>query len=447
MTRWLAYCLMTVCFAAAVLLKGGVYPHQWEWSALGISLAAAVFVLSRSEHEPSLGNSWGLILLPALFVWMVLQLVPLPPALLRLLSPLRWDAVAAAREATLQAKDSWAALSLAPGATLARLLDVIPAMAAFVAAREMGWQWRDRMWIAVAPVIGVASIESLLGLLQFRFLRMAAGAPGPVTGTYVNRNHFSGLLEMAFPLAVMAALAAWRKGAWRRQGSPVSPALATGALAGAAACLLMGIILSQSRAGFISTLMAVGFMMLMFGLSPGPTASRRIRRFRWGVLIAAPLLILVFLTTPQLILRFADADVSKDGRMEIWQNTLPLVSAYKWTGTGLGAYERGLYRYKTVAPAKTIDFAHNDYLQILAELGIVGAALAGALGLWIFLQPLRTVMRGRGSPNWPLAVGLLAALLTLGVHSLADFNLYIPANALAFAWLSGVAASFGLQRS
>jgi O-antigen ligase len=163
-----------------------------------------------------------------------------------------------------------------------------------------------------------------------------------------------------------------------------------------------------------------------------------------------PLFILVFLPTRELLLRFADMsateDMSKDTRMEIWQDTLQLVSAHEWTGTGLGAYERGLYRYKTVAPTYTVDFAHNDYLQILAELGIVGAALVAALGLWILWRPLSVVLWGRDTANWPLAVGLLAALLTLAIHSLADFNLYIPANALAFAWLAGVAVSPGLRR-
>jgi len=450
MTRWLAYCLMTVSLGAAVLLKGGVYAQQWEWSALGISIAAAVWVLSGPERERSPGNPWGLTLMAALLGWVVLQLVPLPPALLQWLSPVHWNAVAAAREATGQAKGGWAALSFAPAATMERLLDVIPAMAAFVAAREMGWWWRDRMWVAVAPVIGIAWLESLLGLVQFYFTRMAGVEAGPVTGTYVNRNHFAGLLEIAFPLAVMGAIATWRKGASRLQQQPVGPALGTAALLGVASCLLMGVVLSLSRMGFISTLIAAGLTMLMLLLSLGPAASRWIRGLRWGIPLALPLFILVFLPTRELLLRFADMsateDMSKDTRMEIWQDTLQLVSAHKWTGSGLGAYERGLYRYKTVAPTYTVDFAHNDYLQILAELGIVGAALVAALGLWILWQPLSVVLWGRDTANWPLAVGLLAALLTLAIHSLADFNLYIPANALAFAWLAGVAVSPGLRR-
>jgi hypothetical protein len=73
--------------------------------------------------------------------------------------------------------------------------------------------------------------------------------------------------------------------------------------------------------------------------------------------------------------------------------------------------------------------------------------MAGILAGWVVARTLGVVLRRRGARNWELAVGLFASLVTIGLHSLADFNLYIPANALAFAWLSGVAASPALRRN
>jgi O-antigen ligase len=125
-------------------------------------------------------------------------------------------------------------------------------------------------------------------------------------------------------------------------------------------------------------------------------------------------------------------------RVQIWTDTLHVIAAYRWTGCGLGAYERGIYGFKTVAPTNTLDYAHNDYLQIAAELGIPGMLLLAALALWVLGRTLRVVIFMRGSPNWYLACGLLGAFLAIAVHSLADFNLYVPANALAFAWLAGL---------
>jgi O-antigen ligase len=445
--RWTAYCLMTASLAAAVLLRGGVYPQQWVWSALGISVA---LVLSTgSNRAPS--DNWGLSVMGLLLAWMVFQTAPLPPALVARLTPEHWLAVAAAHAATGQDPGAWVALSVAPSATIQRLLDVVPAMAALVVAREMAWWWRDRIWIALAPVVGVAALESLLGLAQFYFTRSAGGETGSVTGTYVNRNHFAGLLEMAFPLAVVLAISAWRKGA-TLSDQTVGPALRAALLLVISACLLTGVVLSLSRMGFLSTLAAAAFTMLIVPLSQTNRAQPGWRRaWRWGVPLALPLLILILLPNRELVLRFADMastqELTKDTRLEIWQDTRQLIGDYKWTGTGPGAYAHGFYRYKTVAPVNTVDFAHNDYLQLLAELGIPGGLLAAALVGWIVVRTLRAVLWRRGTGNWEVAVGLFASLATIGLHSLADFNMYIPANALAFAWLSGVAVSLGLARS
>jgi O-antigen ligase len=268
-------------------------------------------------------------------------------------------------------------------------------------------------------------------------MRAAGGDVASATGTYVNRNHFAGLLEMAFPLAVAGAFAAWRKGAASRSAAVLLSAL----LLCAAGCLLAGVVVSLSRMGFIATALTALVITPMLVVT-------RSSRLRWLVPLAALLCILLLLPTKELKQRFAytaaNEEVNTDLRVAIWRDTLQLVSAHKWTGTGLGAYERGLYAYKTTKPTNTLDFAHNDYLQIVAELGIAGW-LAAALGVWILWRPVRIALWHRGARNCELAVGLLGALLALGLHSLTDFNLYIPANALALAWLAGLAVSPGLR--
>ena len=278
MPRWLTYFLMTASLTAAVFSKGGVYPREWEWSAMGISLAACLAVFTSSRREGSRRHPWGVALLVLLLGWILLQLVPLPASLVAELSPARWNAVAAARVATGE-HGSWLALSVAPAATMERLVDVLPAMAAFVAAREMGWWWSNRIWVTVAPVVAIAWLESILGLIQFYFTRMAGGAAASATGTYVNHNHFAGLMEMGFPLAIMGAVYTWRKGV-TRLNQPAGPALRASALLAAAACLLIAIIVSLSRMGFLSTLAAAGLTALSL------PASRRVGDFNPQRLVA-----------------------------------------------------------------------------------------------------------------------------------------------------------------
>src|SRR5439155_23530513 len=115
-------------------------------------------------------------------------------------------------------------------------------------------------------------------------------------------------------------------------------------------------------------------------------------RWPWAIPIGVVLFVVIFLPTEELVLRFADfaatEDVSKDMRAGIWRDTLLMTSGYKWTGCGLGAYQQCMYAYKTVAPVNTLDFAHNDYLQILAELGIVGSAFVAMLASWILWRLL-----------------------------------------------------------
>jgi len=448
MIRWLSYGLMAASLAAAVLLSGGVVASQWKWSALGISLAAALAIFGIPQSERSRGGSRGLALLALLLGWMLFQLLPLPTGLIEGLSPARWSAVAAARAASGDAH-RWTALSVAPNLTFERLLFVVPAMAAFVTAREMSWWWRDRVWIAVAPVIGIAWLESILGLMQFYFNRTNQVQGGLASGTYVNHNHFAGLMEIGFPVAVMWMIARLRN---RTPDRTMMSAVGTAVLFAISTCLLMAVVVSLSRMAFIATLIAAGIISLVWlgsWVAGNPNSHRLLRWSLWIVPVVAPILILVFLSPRELFQRFADIsateDVTVEGRTEIWRETMQAASTYKWTGCGLGAYERGLYQFKNLAPLNRIDFAHNDYLQILTELGIPGTLLAAAFVIW-FVSRMLSVILWRGSSNsWELAVGVLGATAALGVHSLADFNFYIPANAMAFAWLCGAAERSGAK--
>ena len=386
-----------------------------------------------------------------LLAWMLFQLVPLPPALVASLSPHRWSSISAARSYLGFEVSAWLPLSVAPAATLERLLYVIPAMAAFVAAREMGRWWRGRssIWIAVAPVIGAALLESAMGLAQFYAGREATAAPTPVSGTYVNRNHFAGLLELALPLVVMWAVAVWSKVDEDGLRSP-GVALATSLLLGIGACILAAVIGSLSRMGFIATL--AGLTTVIGGwLIRRSRDDSKMPRWLWIFPVILPLGIAAFFSTDALVTRFAGSPgdaggVTADGRVQLWKEAVQVIAAYKWTGTGLGAYQQGLYPFRAFAPALTVDFAHNDFLQVLAELGLFGGVLAMAFAVWILWQPLSVLLKP-GSKQWPLAFGLLGSFVAIGLHSLVDFNLYIPANAFALAWLAGVAVSPGLKGS
>src|SRR6185312_12347452 len=139
---------------------------------------------------------------------------------------------------------------------------------------------------------------------------------------------------------------------------------------------LIAIIYSLSRMGFLcalASLFIVGSMSLTLR-GWRVEYEDQTRRWRTGLLAGAVgitvILAFVFLPTDPLVERFSDLaktdQISSDTRLQIWRDTVGLVKAYPLFGCGLGAYESCFLRFKTAAPMNTVDYAHNDYLQVLA---------------------------------------------------------------------------------
>jgi len=375
-----------------------------------------------------------------------LQLVPLPAGLVETVSPASVEVWRGA------GREGWIPVSVAPARTMEEVMRLVATLAVLLTVRRLGYLWRDRMWVAALPLVFVAWLESVLGLMQFYLARMGGGAAGSSVGTYVNRNHFAGLLEMALPVAAAVGIWMYRKGVTRHSSSGRA-AVWSSLWLGMAACLLLGVITSLSRMGFLAALGGTGIAAVL------ATGSRERRlaedrawwRSWWPVaaVTAGLLWVFIFLPTDELILRFASfaqtEEVTKDTRAQIWEETTHLAAAYPVLGSGLGSYEPAFLKYKAVAPANTVDYAHNDYLQVLAETGFAGLALALSLAGYVFWRVIRVVRWERARPNWWLAVGVTGGMAALALHSMVDFNLYIPANGLALAWLAGLATSEGLE--
>jgi O-antigen ligase len=175
-------------------------------------------------------------------------------------------------------------------------------------------------------------------------------------------------------------------------------------------------------------------------------------RRRWvaaGLLAALALGAFVFLPPDALILRFAQlasADgltangLTANGRTELWRDTMPLIRAYLPFGCGLGGYETVLYPFKKSGPLVTYDFAHNDYLQLLAELGLPGFLIVAAGAFWITRRAVRGALRLQDPEQRYFAMACAGALAAILLHSTVDFNLYIPSNVMVLMWIAGMTA-------
>jgi O-antigen ligase len=298
----------------------------------------------------------------------------------------------------------------------------------------------------VAPVIAIAVMEAALGVLQFSANPHGESGFRSVSGSYVNRNHFAGLLELAFPLTLAWAPSLWADGRRRFSGAvdegrrSTASVVGIAMLLGAAVCIQAGVIVSLSRMGFAATLAAL--MTVTWGWLVRRRRKQRTAVWLWLVPIVLSAAI-VLMSTDGMVMRLGDSattGVFVDGRVQLWRDSFHLFRAYPWTGAGLGTFEHALYPFRTWLPTSAVDYAHNDYLQILAELGVVGFGLATAFAVSVMRRSVTAALCEHSRYAW-LGLGLFASFVAIALHSVMDFNLYIPANALALAWLSGVAVS------
>ncbi len=425
---------------------GVVRTGRYEY-LLVLGLLAVVWSLARRDDQAALPGRvlrWTAALLPA---YALLQVVPLPVTVLRLVSPARAEMVDAL--GPIGAKVSFASLSVFPAGTFQHFLLVSGYLVVFLLARELMVFFRDRPWVVVWPLIAIAALEAGLGLWQY-----FGGNGEPVRwGTYANRNHYAGFLEMALPFAVMYPVAVLRR-ARSRWHSPLALSLAACGLWALAGMMFAGIVHSFSRMAFIaalSSLFVMGTLALASRQLSWVTGSRR-RRWVAAALVATLALAgFVFLPPDKLVQRFAELvstdELTAGGRTYLWAETIPLIRAYVFFGCGLDGYETAFSRFKVSGPLVTDDFAHNDYLQLLAELGLAGFLIVAALGFSVVRLAVRGAVKSADSEARYFAVACAGALAAILLHSLADFNLYIPANAMLLAWIAGMTAGNRLQAS
>jgi len=293
-----------------------------------------------------------------------------------------------------------------------------------------------------AAVLVVCAAEAAFGAVQWSLApdRIYGQATPIVTtpfGSYVNHNHFAGLVEMGIVLAAAMAL-----GLSRLRGG-ATPAVI--GLAGLALGLVAVQVASRSRGGLIA--LAAG--LAVAGGLWARAASHRGVRLRAAPLAAGVLVVLAFglAVVPEgtrahlgTIFR-GRPDSSGDYRLDVARDTLRLWAAHPLLGTGLGAYADAFPEFKRAHGEVRTTHAENDAIEFLAEGGLAGVALAAWLAAMAVRGLVLRLRHGRDPFRKSIAVGAAGAVAALAVHSLFDFNLRLPANALVFASLLGLAAS------
>ena len=426
--------LLGLSLAFTALNKSGISPVSCYVSLVITGLAFIVY-WSRPRRVicPPLPR-WLMWTIRGIFLYLIFQAIPLPLSLLSLLSPERANLTRSL--VPILGKVSAAPISVDPAAHVLWLLTMVGGAATFFLVREIAFRLQNRIFIALLPLFCVAVFEALLGLLQ-----VAAGAEQAV-GSYNSRDHYCCILEMTLPLLIAFGFVFFS----RKSAAPsVWPTIQASGCWLAATFLVLGILFSLSRAGWIDSLVS---LLILASLLIFP--KMKSNRWRIGILGGSVVLLslLFLLASPSAMLSRLAGSIGNDssGRLYIWHDLIPLTHQFRWFGTGLMGFDPVFLRYQTFINDKRIDFAHDDFLQYLIEMGIIGFVPL-LLSIAAITTPIakracmsRSTMEDSSTSNLEFRIilsGCIAGTSALFLHSLVDFNLYIPANLLSFAWILG----------
>jgi hypothetical protein len=427
-----------------------VYAYSFVFSLVLIaSLLLLVHNIRKDYRSNSSYFQYPVTRLNLLFylvlVFLFLQVIPLPSFIVGLLSP-------AAREVknnSLFLSDNSAFVTFAPYLYPVRMsLIRWTIYGLFFLGLAQVLNTRKRLEITCWAILITAAFISLYGIYQTYVgdnrIWWFTGHGGDVRGTYINRNHFAGFMAMGLMLAVCYAsslinnfirtdsLPQNTRGrilrflSLEQSHSKRLLVIFSGVIIG------LGLVLSASRGGIISA--ALGLLVL------GLLYLTRQSQKKNGLIVLAVFLLIgaygLHVGLEHTVERFQSEQLqsSYEGRYRYAEKTMDVFRDYKLTGVGVGNFQYAYPRYQ--APEDMgllIDYAHNDWAQLLAEAGVLGfAVVLGGLGYFIFC--LFRLWQSRRDP-YALALGIvpLAALTTMGVHSYFDFNMHIPANVLILA--------------
>ncbi len=263
---------------------------------------------------------------------------------------------------------------------------------------------------------------------------------GYATGTFINRNHFAGYMEMCLAIGIgfLLAQGGQLKGNWRqklRQGIEVllSSKIIMRLLL---AIMVISLVLSRSRMGnsaFFASLLITGALALLLMKNK----SRSTTILLGSLLIIDIAIVGTFFGVEKVAQRLQASSTAHESRDEVSRDTFNMWQQYPLMGIGAGSYEHAFPSHKSeevIAP-QLYDHAHNDYLQFLSEYGVLAFSMMAAAVLWCLYWAVQAMRLRRSNLHKGLGFSACMGITALLLHSTVDFNLQIPANAFMFVFM------------
>jgi O-antigen ligase len=444
--RTLLIGLTAVTLAWGVFAFGAVYPWSYLPLLAGVSLAGCLGIALGRETLPR-----GLVFaLVAVAVAIVIQLVPLPAQVLRTVTP--------ATDRLLQTYDlqyripssggAAHALSIDPVGT-ARALMFCVGLSVFLIGLAAALRGRDARRLTVCLTV-IGTLVALAAIVQrANYNGLVYGFWTPIEGRadsfgpFVNKDHFAGWMLMTIPVCMgllcgLAARAAQRvRNDWRSRFLWLSSAEASGTVLVGFAIVVMtlSLMLALSRSGimcFLFGVAAIGVMQWRHSSSG---------RSVIAYLALATTIAFVWAGSEPITTRFRTGSVfDLAGRVPLWSDAVQVIAAFPLTGTGLNTYSTAMLFFQTTNREFRVRAAHNDYLQIAADGGLL-LVIPAAIAVLAFVFAVRRQLASDNpeSVEYWIRVGAVVGMLSMALQSCVDFSLQIPGNAALFCVLGAIA--------
>jgi len=421
------------------------------WSILVIELTVLVLMAAYllMKRKPKINSRisssmlWLKVIFGGFFLFLTVQILPLPVFFVKLISPSSYRF--RALNSLDVAETKLLSLSLVPSETFRQGMEILAyVLLGFLIIKTVTSRRRIRRILFL--LVGVGFFEAFYGLFELQrsnprilFYPKVINLRS-VTGTFVNQNHLAGYLEMIIPLAIGLIIA--RIDLFTLAGEKLSAKivrmtekgmLTNFVLTTVVVVMSLAIVLSRSRSG---TFLLVFTFILFSGITFiyfGRISYQwwKIRRFLQVTFLLITIVCL-YVGVSKTIERFSLDSLLSGGRPHYWGSVMMTIKDFPLVGTGLGSFSSVYPAYAKTRTYALLGHAHNDYFEYMSELGIVGILFLLGGVVFIVSKTFLTWYKRRDAEVKGLVLGGMISIFIIGIHSFTDFNLHIPANKLLF---------------
>lgn len=435
-TQWLTTGIIALLFLVIpILYSGRTLESLFILEAAALILLLLVF---WTNHWRTHISKLSLVLLLLIFITPLLYLIPLPyewwielPGREHYQASLQW----LTQQANLE---PYLAISIIPYKTVHAFLAMLPLIAIVVATTTLNAKQR---YYLVILLLVLASFQAVLALMQYtnpnaEVLKWLSADTGRSSqGTYRNRDHLATFLVICLPIAI--GLTIYSIGLKTRDHEHrethewrISTTLFYLVLL---LIILMGAVFTRSRAGVLLTILALLITLPTFAPHMGG-------RKTFGVvasILGLGSALLASIGLVPVLNRFIVASPAEDERWRMFATTIKAIKEFFPIGSGPSTFQEIYRGFQPVEQLKFINHAHNDYLELILEIGALGIVLL-LLTLVVYLMGWLAMWGTRWDRERIIKVAAGIGILLFMLHAILEFTSHTPANAMFLAFLAGL---------